>query len=78
VKGGDLYGNFPVLGAKNANNNNFDSSPDQTGNGALIPTTSVDQMAATLATWFGLSPSQCLDIFPDLSNFSVRNLGFMT
>jgi uncharacterized protein (DUF1501 family) len=33
VRGGDLYGNFPVLGAKNANNNNFDSSPNQLGNG---------------------------------------------
>ncbi len=77
VRGGDLYGSFPVLGAKNANNNNFDSSPNQIGNGALIPTTSVDQMAATLASWFGLSASECLDIFPNLTNFTNRNLGFM-
>jgi uncharacterized protein (DUF1501 family) len=77
VRGGDLYGAFPVLGAKNTNNNYFDSSPDQIGNGALIPTNSVDQMAATLAQWFGLSASQCLDIFPNLHNFSTRNLGFM-
>jgi uncharacterized protein (DUF1501 family) len=78
VRGGDLYGNFPVLGAKNANNNNFDSSPDQVGNGALLPATSVDQLGATLATWFGLSASQCLDIFPNLANFSTRDLGFMS
>ena len=39
VKGGDIYGTFPVLGTKNANNNNFDSSPDQIGNGSLLPTT---------------------------------------
>ena len=40
VKGGDIYGKVPVLGAKNANNNDFDSSPNQIGNGSLLPTTS--------------------------------------
>jgi uncharacterized protein (DUF1501 family) len=78
VRGGDLYGNFPVLGAKNASNNNFDSSPDQIGNGALLPQTSVDQLGATLGRWFGLSDGQLLDVFPNLANFSQRNLGFMT
>ncbi|MBI5255186.1 MAG: DUF1501 domain-containing protein [Burkholderiales bacterium] len=77
VRGGAVYGNVPTLGAKNANNNNFDSSPDQLGNGALLPTTSVDQLGATLGTWFGLSNTQLLDIFPNLGNFSNRNLGFM-
>jgi uncharacterized protein (DUF1501 family) len=80
VKGGDLYGAFPVLGAKNASNNNFDSSPDQLGNGSLLPTTSVDQLGATLGRWFGLSDTQLQDIFPNLVNFDTakRNLGFMT
>lgn len=77
VRGGDLYGTFPVYGAKNANNNNFDSSPDQIGNGALLPTTSVDQLGATLGKWFGLSDTQLLDVFPNLRNFSNRDLGFM-
>jgi uncharacterized protein (DUF1501 family) len=78
VKGGALYGPFPVLGVKNANNNNFDSSPDQLGNGALLPTTSVDQYGATLAQWFGVSDSTALaTVFPNLSNFGSRNLGFM-
>jgi uncharacterized protein (DUF1501 family) len=78
VRGGDLYGAFPIYGTKNANNNNFDSSPDQIGNGSLLPTTSVDQLGATLGTWFGLSDSQLLDVFPNLGSFSTRNLGFMT
>jgi hypothetical protein len=79
VRGGDLYGNFPVLGAKNANNNNFDSSPNQIGNGALLPETSVDQLGATLGRWFGLSDGQLLDVFPNLANHNAgkRNLGFM-
>lgn len=80
VRGGDLYGTFPVLATKNAGNNNFDGSPDQLGNGSLLPATSVDQLAATLGTWFGLSGTQLADIFPNLANFdaAARNLGFMT
>ena len=71
---------MPVLGVKNPNDNNFNSSPDQLGNGALLPKTSVDQLGATLGRWFGLSDSQILDIFPNLANFnaSQRNLGFLT
>jgi len=78
VKGGDIYGNFPVLGAKNASNNNFDSSPNQIGNGSLIPEIAVDQLGATLAKWFGVSDSDALTVFPNLANFTTRNLGFMS
>ena len=77
VSGGDLYGNFPTLGLKNTANNNFDSSPNQLGNGALLPEVAVDQLGATLGRWLGLSDSQLVDVFPNLKNFSVRNLGFM-
>jgi uncharacterized protein (DUF1501 family) len=76
VKGGDLYGNFPVLAARSATGF-FDASPDQVGNGALIPSTSVDQYGATFARWFGVSDSDALAIFPHLRNFSIRDLGFM-
>jgi uncharacterized protein (DUF1501 family) len=79
VRGGDLYGAFPVLATKNAANSNFDGSPDQLGNGSLLPAISVDQLAATLGLWFGLSAPQIGGIFPNLTNFdsSRRNLGFM-
>ena len=79
VKGGDLYGAFPTLAIKNANNNNFDGSPDQLGNGALLPVSSVDQFGATLGRWFGISDTQLAGIFPNLANFDVakRDLGFM-
>jgi uncharacterized protein (DUF1501 family) len=77
VKGGDLYGNYPTLGVKNTNNNNFDSSPNQLANGAMLPETAVDQLGATLGKWFGLSDTQLLDVFPNLKNFTTRDLGFM-
>lgn len=79
VLGGDLYGRFPTLGLKNANNSSFDSSADQLTNGAMLPATAVDQLGSTLGRWFGLSDTQILEIFPSLSNWdaSQRNLGFM-
>jgi uncharacterized protein (DUF1501 family) len=80
VRGGELYGNFPVLGVKNAGDNEFDSSPNQIQNGVLLPEISVDQYGATMGKWFGLSDTQLLDIFPNLSAFdaSKRNLAFMS
>jgi uncharacterized protein (DUF1501 family) len=79
VKGGDVYGRLPVIGPKNSANNDFDSSPDQLRNGVLLPEVSIDQFAATLAGWFGLSAAQTLTLLPRLAgwNASLRNLGFM-
>lgn len=71
VKGGDVYGTYPQLVLKGA---------DDTGsNGAWLPTTSVDQIGNTLATWFGMSSSDIAYAFPNLANWSsgVRNVGFM-
>ncbi|WP_290663494.1 DUF1501 domain-containing protein [Aquabacterium sp.] len=70
VQGGDVHGDFPVLGKKNQRNNQFDASPDQISNGILLPKVSVDQYGAALGQWFGLSPSQLPEIFPNLANFS--------
>lgn len=68
VKGRDIYGSVPVTGL----NHSLD-----VGSGALLPTISVDQYGATLAAWFGLSATQIADVFPNIGNFSTRNLGFM-
>ena len=68
VRGRDIYGAFPASGLGHALD---------VGSGALLPTTSVDQYGATLASWFGLSSSQIVDLFPNIRNFSERNLGFM-
>ena len=68
VKGNRYYGTSPVW----ANN-----GPDDVGQGRLIPTTSVDQYAATLASWFGISDSQMSTVLPYIGNYSTRNLGFV-
>lgn len=68
VMGKNIYGNFPVSGL---------GHNQDVGSGSLLPAISVDQYGATLASWFGLSNSQITDVFPNIVNFSIRNLGFM-
>ena len=68
VRGQQYYGTFPVMGL----NNN-----DEVGSGRLLPTTSVDQYAATLARWFGVSDTDMRMVLPNIGNFATSNLGFM-
>lgn len=67
VKGGQIVGRYPEL---------IVNGPDDAGDGKWIPTTSVDQLGATLGRWFGAAAS-LNDVFPRLSNFDA-DLGFMT
>ena len=70
VNGRDMYGPYPSLELGQNN-------PDDVGGGRLIPATSADQYAATLAKWFGI-PDVDLDIVaPHIDNFMQRDLGFM-
>jgi uncharacterized protein (DUF1501 family) len=77
VRGGDIYGRFPTLGRKNAGNNRFDSSPDQLQNGVLLPSQSVEQLAASLGRWMGVSSTQLSEILPRLRHFTPQDLGVM-
>ncbi len=69
VRGQRFYGTMPSLRASN--------NPNETGYGQIIPTTSVDQYAATLARWLGVGNADIADIFPSLGNFASGDLGFM-
>ena len=62
VNGQDMYGQYPVIGANQAND---------MGAGRLIPTTSVEQYAGTLARWLGLSHGQVKQVFPNFVNFGA-------
>jgi len=68
VKGGKFYGRMPSLMIGGA---------DDFGQGRIVPTTSTDQYAATLANWFGVAASDLAGLFPNLANFSAQNLGFV-
>jgi len=50
---------------------------DVTGRGSLIPTTSVDQYAATVAQGFGVAAGSMPSILPNIGNFAVQKLGFL-
>ncbi len=69
VKGGRYYGTAPHVSV---------DTDDQVGQGRLLPSTSVDQLAATLAKWFGASSSEIPTILPRIGNFATADLGFMT
>jgi uncharacterized protein (DUF1501 family) len=69
VKGGQFYGNFPLLVAGGAN--------DANSRGVLIPTTAVDQYGSTLAQWFGVAPASLPQVFPNIGNFGSNKLGFL-
>jgi uncharacterized protein (DUF1501 family) len=81
VMGGSvLGGNF--YGRPTSNGSIFPSlingsADDAETRGRLIPSVSVEQYAATLARWFGLSETDIPLVFPNMNAFSGTNLGFM-
>ena len=77
VRGGDFYGLagpdgsvFPVL--------RLSGPSDTDTRGRWIPTVSVEQYAATLASWYGVAPADIPIIFPNIYRFETANLGFMS
>ncbi len=69
VKAADVYGKFPLLAL---------SGPDDvTGRGVWLPSTSMDQYAATIASWFGVPDASLAGVFPNLANFTSNKLGFV-
>ena len=82
VKGKAFYGNVPPV---SVGSTLAASDQQHVGQGRLLPTTSVDQYAATLAKWFGVADSEMAGILPNLSHFGTAagradyptNMGFM-
>ena len=75
VKGGATYGRYPELVLGGSDDVGQDSWELQ---GRWIPTTAVDQYAATLLGWFGASDAQLDTVLPNLKNFgSARRLAFL-
>ncbi|MBI0475319.1 DUF1501 domain-containing protein [Sphingomonas sp. MA1305] len=70
VRGQRFYGTPPAIGNGTAND---------VGQGRLLPTISVDQYAATLASWFGVGNGDLATVLPNMGNYnqSSWNLGFV-
>ncbi len=64
---GDLYGELPTW------------STGIEGDSDWIPSTANEQMFASLANWFGVSESDCFNVFPNLQNFgSTLDVNYFT
>ena len=68
VNGGRFYGTAPHVSIQTS---------DQVGQGRLLPSTAVDEFAATLARWFGCAANELPGILPNVTNFTNTNLGFV-
>jgi uncharacterized protein (DUF1501 family) len=74
VQGHAIYGSYPTLVRGGPN----DTDSGTNARGRWIPTTSVEQYAATLATWYGLSSADLTAVFPLIGRFASPNLGFLS
>ena len=82
VQGKAFYGSAPPV---SVGSTTAASDQQHVGQGRLLPSTSVDQYAATLAKWFGVADSEMAGILPNLSKFGAAagraeypvNVGFM-
>jgi uncharacterized protein (DUF1501 family) len=68
VKGKAFYGTPPPLSVTNTQ-----APEDQwhVGQGRLLPSTSVDQYAATLAKWFGVEANEMSGVLPNINKFGA-------
>ena len=69
VKGADAYGTFPTL--------QLSGPDDVSSRGVWVPKVSLDQYAATMASWFGVPDASLNTVFPNLANFTTQKLGFL-
>ena len=67
VQGGRFWGTLPSVSV---------NGPDDVGQGRLLPTTGVDQLGATLATWMGISATDLPSVLPQIVNYTQRDMGY--
>ena len=65
VDGKKFWGKAPVLA---------DNDTDTVGQGRLLPSTSVDEFAASMARWMGVSDSDLNTVLPNYAKFSSQTL----
>ena len=68
LQGRRVWGDYPLLER---------DSDRTTGRGRMIPTTSIQQFGATLASWLGVADAELATIFPGIGNFDSPKLGFL-
>ncbi len=71
INGGQVFGTYPLFSG---------DDPQYIANsrGILVPSTSHNQMSATIAKWYGgFTDNELDELLPNLSNFSVKDLGFV-
>jgi hypothetical protein len=71
IQGGQVYGTFPSLTLGGPD----DMDPNKEGR--FVPTTSIDQVGATLMSWMGVTSNQLNQVFPNLKNFSSPTIKFV-
>lgn len=70
VAGGMVHGTMPQFAL---------GGPDDIGSdGRIIPTTSLDQYAATLSQWMGIEASDISELYPNIGNFAAPTLNLFT
>jgi uncharacterized protein (DUF1501 family) len=69
VRGQRFVGTLPAMSV---------NGPDDVGQGRLLPTMAVDQLAATLARWMGVSDSNLPLVAPNIGNYTLRDLGLFS
>jgi uncharacterized protein (DUF1501 family) len=84
VKGQQFYGTAPPVSVADTKDTSGVYMPQNqwhVGQGRLLPSTAVDQYAATLAKWFGVDVSEMAGVLPKSVNFGGAgyplDLGFM-
>ena len=72
VAGGQVLGQIPSLVLSGVDDS------DLRGGGRFVPSTSLDQVGASLMQWLGMPASSLLDVFPNLKNFPQKTINLIT